>query len=210
LSCNGLFFGPSLASATPQYTLSGSYAGDKNEFFPNGRDAEAEALLMAALKEGSSKFIICLARNPGGLPECIPNYESLPEHIGGTIEEQLALEYDMGVVAKAFAVSSGHPINQEQLGVVLGRVGLWEEALRAFYEGLKTGRHVVFRGKKHVIPEPGMWGAVGVAAHVLGRYDGSVLAFDKAVALDATYFDTRKIQRKIREASHSGRFVWER
>ena len=54
---------------TAEHTLSGRYYLDKNKFFPNGRDAEAEVLWMAALKEGSSNLIINIdARSPGGQP----------------------------------------------------------------------------------------------------------------------------------------------
>lgn len=108
-------------------------------------------------------------------------------------EEKLAVHYDaLWFVAKTFGKG------RAGLGQILGMVGLWEEALHAFREAVKEKSNFA-----------GTWGNLGVAAHVTGRYKESMDAFDRALKLDPIYFKTREVQRKVWEASRSGRSMLE-
>lgn len=102
-------------------------------------------------------------------------------------EQNLAIEYDAFSMASALGKAhSGH-------GIVLGKVGRWKEAVEAFQNAIQT--NPVF---------PGNWGNLGVAEHALGHYEQSVTAFEKALQLDPDYFQTRKAQRAIWQASRRG------
>lgn len=113
-----------------------------------------------------------------------------------TDEQKIAIEYDVLWSVKKSGLGK-YDIGV-QLGVVLGEVGCWEAALEAFRNAT---------GRDPTATAPGTWGNLGVAAHVLGRYKESTGAFKKASELDPTYFDTRKIQRKIWEASRNEKSI---
>jgi tetratricopeptide (TPR) repeat protein len=89
-----------------------------------------------------------------------------------------------------------YKVGYAALGIVLGRVGLWEEASQAFLKAAKKKPN-----------SAGTWGNLGVAEHVLGNYKQSENTFQKALKLEPGYFDARPMQKKIAENSRKNRSV---
>lgn len=106
-------------------------------------------------------------------------------------EENLAVEYD---AASFLARTFGK--NHWSHGIVLGKVGRWKEAADALGRAVKGD-------PSHA----GTWGNLGVANHALGRFRESVEAFERAVALDQTYFTSREAQRQVWQASRGAQLV---
>ncbi len=145
--------------------LKGRYRLDKTRFYPKKHNTEEKKFLFAALKEGE-----------GFQPRDYP---------GLSAEQNLASSYDViSSIVREFQVGYAG------LGVVLGRVGLWEEASQAFLKAAKKKPN-----------SAGTWGNLGVAYHVLGNYKQSENAFQKALKLEPGYFDARPLQKKIAENS---------
>lgn len=155
-----------------QRALKGRYHQDKTRFFPLKHNAKEKELFLAALKEGEG-------------------FRPLPDNPALNAEQKLAALYD-GISA----LVQDYNVGYDALGVVLGRVGLWEEAFQAFLKAAKKKPN-----------SAGTWGSLGVAGHVLGHYKQSANAFQKALKLEPRYFDTRPIQKKFAENSRKNRFV---
>jgi tetratricopeptide (TPR) repeat protein len=126
--------------------------------------------------------------------------QALDEGAGGEIlkpdvklsaEENLAVEYD----ARSFVVLVLRQ-GRGEYGVVLGKVGRWKEAVDQFTEVVRNNPS-----------STGAWGNLGVAEHARGNYNNGAQAFEKALTVDPSYFENRKLQQKIWEASKDGRAV---
>jgi len=153
--------------------LKGRYAFDKFVFFPKQRNLKKEKLLMAAFKEGGCK-------------------KSKVYRQSASSEQQLAIEYDV-----AWAISNIRSV-VPSLGCTLGKVGRWNESLKAFKDSSANG---------NLSAET--LGNMGVVTHVLGRYENSVDYFNRAMDMKQGYFDTKEVQKKIFRASKKGLSVFD-
>lgn len=104
-------------------------------------------------------------------------------------EQNLAIEYD----ALSFVVKTSSKV-QWEYGIVLGKIGRWKEAADAFRTFVETNP-----------TSAGTWGNLGVAEHAPDHYQESVVAFEKAAAIDPAYFGKRETQQKIWQASRERR-----
>ena len=155
-----------------QHKLTGHYYEDKFYFFPNGRDFNKENIFLQALHEGAE----------GKLFE--PNRAF-------SAEQNLAIEYD---IAATVVKTSNN--GWEDYGIVLGKVGRWNESIEAFKKACDINKN-----------SAGMLSNLGVAQHALGNYSESVNSFEKALAINPSYFGSRPNQKLIWQASKSSRAV---
>lgn len=104
-----------------------------------------------------------------------------------TLEETLAVNYDA-----YWAVKKTLGVTSPGMAALLSMVGCEKESSDEF-RAHDIGKSSAF------------WGELGVAAHVLRKYEESVRAFDQAVRLEPDYFATKPLQKRIAEAARAGR-----
>lgn len=104
-------------------------------------------------------------------------------------EERLAVNYDAyWTLKKAFGLEPAG------LAAILWMVGCKVDARKQYRLAASGIRN-----------EAVSWGQLGVAAHLLRRYEESEQAFSEAIRLDPNYFDMKPVQKEIAEASRSKR-----
>jgi tetratricopeptide (TPR) repeat protein len=155
-----------------QYQLTGHYSKDKFYFFPNGRDFKKEHIFLQALLEGAEGELY----KPKGT---------------FSAEQNLAIEYD---VAALVVKTSDDGL--ETYGIVLGKVGRWNESMEAFKKACGINKNAA-----------GMWGNLGVAQHAIGNYGESAKSFEQATVIAPSYFNSRPNQKMVWQASKNGRTV---
>jgi tetratricopeptide (TPR) repeat protein len=102
-------------------------------------------------------------------------------------EQMLAIEYDVAWVISAKL--GAYP----DLGCVLGKVGRWNEAVEAFKAASTSNPQ-----------SADIMGNIGVAAHVVGRFEESIEYYRKAKSLESDYFKKKAQQKRIFNASEQG------
>ncbi len=105
-----------------------------------------------------------------------------------SFEERLAVNYDA-----YWAISKAIGVKPAGLGAILFMVGCEEESFIDKY------RFAPLRDPA------GWWGELGVAEHIIGNYEESEGAFDKALQIEPDYFAKRPIQKRIAEAARARR-----
>ncbi len=175
--------------------LTGHYYRDKSCFFPNGRNHKREAKFLKSLYEGVFDDYFTPDRKFSDEQNLAVEYDvafSIATEMRaiylkpvGNVPDiwdkfRQKVEHDPDYWAKAFC----------RLGIVLCKVGRWEESVDAFRDAVEESPRLSV-----------LWGNLGIAENATGNYARSLSAFKKACEIDSTYFQRRPTQLEIHHAS---------
>jgi Flp pilus assembly protein TadD len=115
--------------------------------------------------------------------------------VNGVLASKLAASDRWDEAASALAewcrLAPGDPEPRRRLAdVLLHGLGRAADAVAELQEAVRLS------------PDDGpAWGALGIALAAARRYDEATVAFDKAIGLDATFFDIRPAARTVADAA---------